>query len=92
MYVYQEEGKIEKGWSQRKRKMEEAYPIGGVLPSPFLSWYELSTCSLNVVDLFTNKREAEEALAFKSTGMHKASTVFINNLHLQTEGEYCIAI
>lgn len=70
--------------------------MGGVWPSPLSSKHFLLTCSLDMdtdVFLFTNNRAADEALAFKSTRKHKASTLAMPNLHLQPEDEkYCIAI
>ena len=80
--------------NEKYREDKDAYPMGGVWPSPFSSMF-LLTCSLDMETapvLFTNKRAADEAPAFKSTRKHKASTVAMANLQLQPKNEYCIDI
>lgn len=70
-------------------KESDAYPIGGVWPSP-LSSIVLLCCSLNMTIsvLFNTKLAYEEFALLNSIRKHKTSLFIMENLKFQPKYEY----
>jgi len=101
MQKVKETGFTKKEENQKKfgeeSEEKEAYPIGGVWPSPFSTRF-LLCCSLDIIIFtFINppslvlfiKHLADENLApLNNTRKHKASFPIMDNVNLQLEDEY----